>query len=400
MGKMILLVLDGFGIGAMEDCREYEPADCNANTYRHIREHCSDFQLPILENLGLSRVANGTGTANAAFGRSALAHHGADTYMGHQEIAGTIPKRPQKRLMKDIHDNLAQALLAEGYKIEYPWEDRPLLLVEDAIVVGDNLESSYGNIINLTADFKRIPFEKVKEVARIVRQNVDTSRVIAFGGPHTSIEDVLSVVKENNPGQWGVDTPRAQVYGEGYEVFHMGHGVQIERQFPMVAAQHDVPVYRIGKTADVLHGEGEEYPFVNTGDVLQKLEECYRQETKDAAFLVNVQETDLAGHAEDVEWYVALLQEVDAWLEEFIPQLEEDDVLLITADHGNDPTIGHSKHTREYTPLLVTGPKVRTADIGTRKTMADIGATFCDYFALPATESGDSFLWELYERES
>ncbi|QQK74663.1 phosphopentomutase [Salicibibacter cibarius] len=396
MGKMILLVLDGFGIGAMDDCWEYEPADCRANTYRHIREHLPDFHLPTLEKIGLSKAASGTGSATAAFGRSALAHYGADTYMGHQEIAGTIPKRPQKRLMKDIHGTLAKALRSKGYKVDYPWEDRPLLLVEEAVVVGDNLESAFGNIINLTADFKRMPFEKVKEVARVVRENVDTSRVIAFGGPYTSIEHILSVTKENNPDQWGVDTPQANVYGKDYEVFHMGHGVQMERQFPMIAAQHHLPVYRIGKTADVLHGEGEAYPIVKTTEVLQKLEESYIRETEDAAFLVNVQETDLAGHSEDVDWYARLLQEVDTWLGEFTPKLKEDDVMIVTADHGNDPTIGHSKHTREYTPMLVTGPKVEANDIGTRRTMADIGATFCAYFGLPAPESGESFLRELY----
>lgn len=110
---------------------------------------------------------------------------------------------------------------------------------------------------------------------------------------------------------------------------------------------------------------------------------------------MNVQETDLAGHAEDAEWYAEMLNVTDQWLASFLPQMEEDDLMIVMADHGNDPTIGHSSHTREYVPLLITGPKAKAANIGTRQTMADIGATFSDFFDLPATEQGTSFLKEI-----
>jgi DNA-directed RNA polymerase subunit L len=125
-------------------------------------------------------------------------------------------------------------LKGAGYQVEYPWSDRPVLLVNGACVVGDNLESAVGNIINLTADFKKMPFSELKEVGKVVRQHVDTSRVIAFGGPYTSIEHILSTVHEKNPGQWGVDALKANVYGKGYEVYHMGYGVNIDGQFPMM----------------------------------------------------------------------------------------------------------------------------------------------------------------------
>ncbi|MCS0788662.1 phosphopentomutase [Cytobacillus firmus] len=392
MAKAILLVIDSFGIGAMEDCGEFSPADCRANTYKHIRESVDFLNIPTLYQLGLGTLVDGKAAPANAYGCSALAHHGADTYLGHQEIAGSCPKRSNKRLMKDIHSDLAQALTEAGCQVEYPWEDRPVLLVNGACVIGDNLESSLGNIINLTADFNKMPFQELKKVGKVVRQNVDTSRVIAFGGPYTSIEHILSVVHEKNSGQWGVDAPKAKVYGKGYEVYHMGYGVNIDGQFPMIAARHGLKVHRIGKTADVLHGEGPADPIVDTEKVLRVLEKSYLEEKEDAAFLVNVQETDLAGHAEDAEWYARLLNTTDQWLAEFLPKMAEEDLIIIMADHGNDPTIGHSNHTREYVPILAAGKRVKPVNIGKRDSMGDVGATFSEFFRLPATEEGDSFL--------
>lgn len=398
MAKLVLLVIDSFGIGAMEDCQEFNPGDCTANTYKHIRETVPGLKIPMMYQLGLGALVDGKEPPLNAYGRSALAHHGADTYLGHQEIAGSCPKASTKRLMKDIHGTLAEALRKEGYQVSYPWKNRPVFVVEEACVVGDNLESSLGNIINLCADFNKMPFEQLKKVGRIIRGNVDTSRVIAFGSPHTTLEHILSVVKEKNRGQWGVDAPKAKVYGDGYDVYHMGYGVNIDGQFPMIAARNGLKVYRIGKTADVLHGTGPAYPIVDTKEVLRILGKTFQNEKDDAAFLVNVQETDLAGHAEDPEWYAQNLNDTDSWLEGFLPKMERDDIIIIMADHGNDPTIGHSNHTREYVPIMIHGKNIQPVNIGTRKTMADIGATMSDYFNLPPTDQGTSFLNQILKK--
>lgn len=395
MAKLVLLVLDSFGIGAMEDCRKYAQEDCSADTYKHIREGKYGLSIPKIYSLGLNRLADHTGVPEGAYARSALAHYGADTFMGHQELMGSKPKRPNTRLMKDVHDKVGSALTEKGFKVTYPWSNRPVLLVNDGAVVADNIESSFGNIINVTTDLSILPFSEAVEIGEAVRGVVDTSRVITLGGPHTSIEHILSVVREHHPGQWGVDSPNAKVYGEDYHVRHMGYGVNIDKQFQIIAEKSGLPIYRIGKTADVIHGEYYSAPIVNTSEVLKTLKETFDEEMKDAAFLVNIQETDLAGHAENPGWYASLLNETDKWLEGFIPSLTDDDMLIVTADHGNDPTIGHSRHTREYTPVLVTGPRVKSKGFGTRKTMADIGATMSAFFNLPLPEAGESFLKDL-----
>ncbi|WP_319418029.1 phosphopentomutase [Virgibacillus necropolis] len=395
---MTLVVIDSFGIGAMDDCEKYVPSDCQAHTYKHIREKKQDkLQIPFMYGLGLGTLVDGNPAPTNAYGYSKLAHHGADTYLGHQEIAGSCPKKSNKRLMIDIHSTIKEALEESGYDVKYPLKNCPVLLVNGAVVVADNLESAVGNIINVTADFNKMPFAEVKELGKVVRKHIDTTRVIAFGGPNTSIEHILACVKEKNEGQWGVDTPKASVYGEGYEVFHMGYGVDIDNQFPMIAAKHGVKVYRLGKTADVIHGAGPEAPIVNTTHLLEKVTQAYTQEQGDAAFLINIQETDLAGHSEDVDWYCDLLNETDKWLEGFASIMRRDDILIIMADHGNDPTIGHSNHSREYVPIMIVGEKVKAANIGLRESMADVGATFSDFFGIPKTAEGISFLSEIMD---
>ncbi|TSB48551.1 phosphopentomutase [Alkalicoccobacillus porphyridii] len=389
--KITLLILDGFGMGSMKDCKEVKPEDITANTYKNLRKSI-DLKIPTLYELGLNQIADQTGKPKAAYGKSNLAHHGADTYMGHQELMGSLPGIPQKRLMSEVASSLKEALEAKGYSVTYPVEGATILLVNDAIVICDNIESQLGNIINVVGDVNHYTFEEVTAVGKVVREHIDTSRVIVFGNKKTNIETILSTVRENHPGQWGVDSPKANVYGEGYKVLHLGYGVDFEKQFAHMAEGNGYPVYRIGKTADVIQADGYEDPVVDTKKVLEAFKYMYHQTHEDAVFLVNVQETDLAGHKEDCEWYKNVLECADLFLTTFIPTLKENELLIITADHGNDPTIGHSGHTREQTPILITGPNVNPVSIGTRATMADIAATMAEYIGINKPEHGESFL--------
>jgi phosphopentomutase len=394
MGKISLLVLDGFGIGAMDDCAEVKPGDRNANTYKHLRE-ATKLKIPFLYELGLCKLVDNQGEPKAAFGRNNLAHHGADTYMGHQELMGSRPGIPQKRFMKNVGGEIKKYLQKKGYQVSHPIEKASILLVEDCIVIGDNLESSPGNIINVVCDINQITFEEACKIGRMVRNCVDTSRVIVFGNKKSDIADILSAVTEKNGSQWGVDSPKTNVYGEGYHVLHLGYGVDFHKQFPYIAEANHVPVYRIGKTADVIQASGFKDPIVETKDVLNTFLNYHRKAENNAVLLVNVQETDLAGHKQDVNWYKEVLEEADRFIEKFIEEMSEDDVLFITGDHGNDPTIGHSNHTREQTPLLVVGKMLKPVDLGVRSTMADIAATMAELAGVPQPEFGTSFLKEM-----
>ena len=155
----------------------------------------------------------------------------------------------------------------------------------------------------------------------------------------------------------------------------------------------DVPTVLVGKVADIVsnpHGVSWE----NLVDSQQIMEitrtEFNRRHT--AFICTNIQETDLAGHAEDAARYANRLELVDEQLALLMADMRPDDCLLVMADHGNDPTIGHSKHTREMVPLLVWSPGILPARLGTRSTLSDVGATVCDFFAARAPENGRSFL--------
>ena len=114
---------------------------------------------------------------------------------------------------------------------------------------------------------------------------------------------------------------------------------------------------------------------------------------------LNIQETDLAGHAEDVPRYSDRLELSDRRIAELLPLLVEGDILVVMADHGNDPTIGHSNHTRERVPLLIYSPGKENIEIGLRSTMADVGATVADFFKVSAPQNGTSFLNSIIENK-
>ncbi|MBS5951833.1 MAG: phosphopentomutase, partial [Clostridium sp.] len=109
----------------------------------------------------------------------------------------------------------------------------------------------------------------------------------------------------------------------------------------------------------------------------------------------NVQETDLSGHAENVDRYAEKLEIADRLIGELMDTIHGDDILLVMADHGNDPTIGHSKHTREMVPLMIYGENIKEGFVGIRKTLSDVGATVADYFKVKSPENGTSFLNEI-----
>ena len=152
-----------------------------------------------------------------------------------------------------------------------------------------------------------------------------------------------------------------------------------------------IPVTLIGKVADIVANDG------GTSISCVPTKECLRLTIGEATKLqkgficTNVQETDLAGHSQSSRTYREILEEADAGIGDLLPLLKEEDVLVIMADHGNDPDIGHSKHTRECVPLLLYRKGMEPRTIGKRKSLSDVGASVCDYFQVEAPQNGQSF---------
>jgi len=399
MKRVLLLVIDSLGVGAMDDVLEVRPQDEGANTLLHLAES-TELHIPNLERMGagylidtpeIKKIPNPI----ASFGSSNLAHFGADTYQGHQEIMGTKPKMPIKKPFSFYIDKVEKALIEKGYKVERPDPVHPYLLVNGLVTVADNLEADPGQNYNLTAPLDYITFEEELKIGYIVRENVEVGRVIVFGGKGITIQDILKAVEIKENGIVGIDAPKSGVYKSGYMVRHLGYGVNPNVQVPTLLKRAGYQVSLIGKMADVIECEGAEYlPMVETEKVIDLICDKLKAQ-KSGLIAANVQETDLAGHSQDPNRYADRLMTVDKSLPEVMSLLTDEDMFVITGDHGNDPTIGHSHHTRERALLLVFGKAFVPCNLGTRQTLSDIGATIADYMEVEKPENGTSFLKEL-----
>lgn len=398
MSKFVVMVIDGFGVGAMDDVPQVRPQDIGANTCGHILQHLPQLRLPVLEKLGLiNSLGFDAGimkpSAVAVYGKAALQHEGGDSFMGHQEILGTLPQPPLRMPFSAVIDEVEQALLADCWQTERIGDKLQYLWVNQAVAIGDNLETDPGQVFNVTANLSAISFAKVRAIGKIVRRCVQAGRVIVFGGMLESSQKILDAAEEKQGIYIGINAPRSGVYKNGFQVVHMGFGVDASIQVPQKL--HDVGIKTVltGKVADIVanpHGVNHEN-LVDSQQIMDiTLEEL--KKPGDMFICTNIQETDLAGHAEDVERYAGHLQLVDKNLDRLMAAMLPGDCLVVMADHGNDPTVGHSNHTREYVPLLVWQPGIRPANIGVRKTLSDVGATVCDYFNAAAPQNGTSFL--------
>jgi phosphopentomutase len=392
--RVILLVLDGLGVGEMPDVALVRPQDRGANTLKSLGQSLVKLRIDNLRKLGLGKVIALPGLETpasgplAGYGRSRLAHYGADSYLGHQEILGTIPKMPVKTLMSQAAPLLEKLLSDRGYQVRRPLDGKNLLLVDEAVLVGDNLEADPGLIINLTVATDIIPFKEALKIGQIVRDSVQTSRVIVFGGPGIDVGDILRHVRQLDNGQIGVDSPALGVYNEQLHVQHMGYGVDPARQAPFILSKTGLPVVLIGKMADlVVCPAAVKVPVVPTPQVMEAVLQHFR-DTPEVFIAATVQETDLAAHEGDIPRLGCVLEQVDQALGVVLAECSFEDVLIICADHGNDPCINVGRHTREETPLLVYQKGQPAVDLGIRDTLADIGATVTYLFNSPSTQDG------------
>lgn len=399
MGKrFVVIVLDGFGIGAMEDAVAVRPGDEKADTFGSILKDCPDLKLPNLEKLGLMN-AYGRETnrmkfsMSAVYGKAELMHFGADTFMGHQEIMGTLPKKPDVHPFQEKVDATAKWLQKHGHKIQMIDRNGLRYLVcDDYVTVADNLEADLGMCYNVTAPLDYISFEKECEIARLVREVATVGRVIVFGGTGNTMQDLYRA-EEIKQGKFiGIASAKSKSYEQGYQCLHLGYGVDRNVQAPTILTHAGIPVTLIGKVADIVSNDG------GTSISCVPTEECMRltiEETKKMEYgfiCTNIQETDLAGHSQSSKTYGEILEKADAGLGELLQLMTENDILLVMADHGNDPDIGHSKHTRECVPLLIYRKGMKPGTIGKRKSLSDVGASVCDYFQVFAPQNGESFM--------
>lgn len=396
--RFVVIVLDGFGISAMNDAARERPGDEKANTLRSILSDYPDMKLANLEQLGLMNAFGAESNdmkycESANFGKSELMHFGADTFMGHQEIMGTLPKRPTMHPFQEKVDEVYQHLKENGHKVEFVVRGNLRYIVcDDYVTVADNLEADLGMCYNVTAPLDYISFEKEYEIAKLVREVVTVGRVIVFGGTGNTMEDLYRA-EEIKEGKFiGIASAKSKSYEHGYQCLHLGYGVDENVQAPTILGKAGIPVTLIGKVADIVTNKmGVSISCVPTDECMQLTIKAVK-ENEQGFICTNVQETDLAGHSQSSMQYRKILEKADRGLGELLPFLTEEDILVVMADHGNDPDIGHSKHTRECVPLLVYKKGIQGRHLGIRKTLSDVGASVCEYFGVKAPQNGTSFL--------
>lgn len=396
--RFVVIVLDGFGVGAMKDAAMARPGDEKSSTLGSILQDFPDLKLPTLERLGLM---NAYGKASqcmnlsleANYGKSELMHYGADTFMGHQEIMGTLPKKPKEQPFQDQVDAVAEHLKKLGHKVEFLSNGKlRYLLVDDACTVADNIDADFGMAYNCTAPLDVMSFEKELEIAQHVREVVTVNRVIPFGGTGNTVDDILAAEETRVDRFIGIHAVKSKSYEQGYMCRHLGYGVDKSVQAPTILTDAGIPVTLLGKVADIVANDGgKSISCVDTGEVLDLTLEAIKS-MNNGFICTNVQETDLAGHSQDSKWYMELLKIADAKIAQIIEELNDEDMLVVMADHGNDPDIGHNKHTRENVPLLVWHGNVHGVEIGLRKSLSDVGASVCDFFNVKKTQNGESFM--------
>lgn len=416
MSKFIVLVIDSFGVGAMPDVTEVRPQDITANTCAHILQTYPEMRLPQLEKMGLLNALHiGSPdfkesvmqeSAQASFGVALLQHEGGDTFMGHQEIMGTLPRSPLSMPFSSVKSRVADALRQQGYQVEQRGapednSDLQFIWVNNAVAIGDNLEADLGQVFNICANLSVVDFELVEKIGRIVRSCVAVNRVIAYGGQLTDSHEIISAAEVKQQQYIGINSPKSGVYDNGFQVIHLGYGVDAEVQAPYQLKKVSIPTILVGKVADIVaNPTGRNYQQLVDSQTILDITLAEVQRIGSAFICTNIQETDLAGHGQDVERYAERLQLVDNMLGKITAAMATGDCLVVMADHGNDPTIGHSKHTREQVPLLVyhagvTNTQQQAIRLGIRETMSDVGATVCEFFAAPAPQNGHSFWQQL-----
>ena len=384
MSKVILIVTDSMGIGALPDAANY--GDAGADTFGHILENKKDMKTPNLIKMGIANI-DGVSWKGAAvkdpvgaFGKMAEISKGKDTITGHWDIAGIYTDTPFKTYPDGFPESFIKAFEnAIGTEVlgNYPASGTEIIeqLGPEHEATGKPIVyTSADSVFQIAANTDVIPLEKLYEICEEARRllvgDVACGRVIARpyvieNGKRTRTSDRRDYAV--SPPE---DTVLDKVKAAGKTVYAVGKISDIFNGKGVTQAVHtDSNMDGVDKTIQALGMDFDGFVFTNLVDFDSKY-----------------------GHRRDPQGYGQCIEEFDARLPEIMGAMGEDDVLMICADHGNDPVHSGFDHTREYVPLLVYGKKVKAgANLGIRKTFADVGATVADILGAEAPSIGESF---------
>ncbi len=380
--RIFLIVLDSFGVGELPDAADF--GDTGAFTLRSCYQ-TGKLNIPVMQSMGLFNIDGidfGSAVENpsAAFCRINEKSAGKDTTIGHWEIAGVISESPLPVYPDGFPDEIIKKLEKEtGRKIlcNKPYS-------------GTQVIHDFGE-------------EHMKTGALIVYTSADSVCQIAAHEDIVPIEELYEYCKSARKilaGKHGVGRIIARPFTGTYPEFTRTvrrHDFSIVPPSETVLdalVKNNYDTIAVGKINDIFAGCGVSEAERTTGntDGMNKTD-IYAKRDFNGLCFVNLVDFDMIyGHRRDADGYTQALNEFDSWLGKFIGYLGDNDILMVTADHGCDPKFHGTDHTREYTPLLVYGQNVRPLNLGTRNSFADIAASVSSYFDVAYTTQGTSFL--------
>ena len=386
MKRVFLIVLDSCGAGEMPDSPAF--GDVGVNTLRSCAQS-GQLHIPNMVKAGIGNIdgldfLGKTENPTGAVARLAEKSMGKDTTIGHWEIAGLVSPEPLPTYPEGFPEEVLapfREATGRGVLANAPWSGTAVIeeYGDEHVKTGDLIVyTSADSVFQIAAHEQVVPLEQLYEYCHIARKLLQ--------GKH----GVGRVIARPFVGQSG-----------SYKRTSNRHDYSLEPPGKtLLDAVKDAGMdsIAVGKIYDIFAGQGTTEHVYNQSNA-HGLEHTMGYAKKDFKGLcfVNLVDFDmLYGHRRDIDGYAKALSEFDAWLGEFLKVLDEDDVVMITADHGCDPAYtATTDHTREYVPLLVLGKQVRPVNLGTRDTFADIAATVADMLGVALKTPGQSFVKEI-----
>ena len=383
MKRVFLIVLDSFGIGAMPDSEKF--GDVNVNTLAACASS-SELNIPNMVAAGLGNI-DGVSclpkveNASGAFARLMEKSMGKDTTIGHWEIAGVISPEPLPTYPNGFPQEVLDAFEAatgRGYLCNLPYSGTDVIrdYGQQQLLSGKWIVyTSADSVFQVAAHEELIPLDELYDACHkarnILRGKHGVGRVIArpFVG-----DSVNGFKRTSNRHDYSLEPPKATMLDA------------------IKAAGLDS--IAVGKIHDIFAGYGDtEYVYNKSNANGMEHALRYADQNFHGLCFVNLVDFDMQfGHRRDIPGYARALNEFDAWLPSLLEKLGEEDVVMITADHGCDPAYtATTDHTREYVPLLVLGKNVKPVNLGTRKSFADIAATVTELLGVEYATEGESF---------
>ncbi|WAH44347.1 phosphopentomutase [Alicyclobacillus fastidiosus] len=381
--RLIWIVLDSCGIGAAEDAASYGESDAQSNTFLHVAQAVGGLCAPNLGKLGLSRIVKIPGVdssqSHGAYGKMQEQSHGKDTTNGHWEFVGVVLDKPMptyphgfpKEIIEPFERYVGKEVLAnkpasgtviiEEFGKQHIETGRPIVY------------TSADSVFQIAAHEDVVPVDTLYDWCTYARS--------ILTGDH-AVGRVIARPFRGTPGNFE-RTDRRRDYSLTF-----GNTVLNSLQ------DAGIPVVGIGKIGDIYGGSGisEAIHTHDNADGMKVLME-YMDKQPEGVLYANLVDFDSKyGHRNDPVGFARAIETFDVQLGELLPKLKDTDVLCITADHGCDPTVPGTDHTREYVPVLMYKPGMTKAlDLGIRPTFADLGATVADCFGIKNPRAGTSF---------